>query len=156
MALAREYEQKLNDMKETQKRQARELQRRELELENQSFQHRQKMLLEVEAMRQRQTDIKRSASLDEKTNEVEQERLHTLEQALRDREAAFAKERSDFFAKMQAEMSTYKVNDCPLLILFASILPCLILSDATNVFAGGHTKRICNAGGTDGRGRGKS
>ena len=68
------------------------------------------MLMEVEAMRQRQADAKRSASLDDKTNEVEQERLHTLEKSLRDREAAFAKDRSDFFAKMQAEMATYKAD----------------------------------------------
>ena len=55
------------------------------ELEQERYQHRQRMLAELEQLRARETDIKRAAELDARSLTLEEDRLREMERSLRTR-----------------------------------------------------------------------
>lgn len=57
------------------------------ELEQEQYEHRQRMLSEMESLRAREEELKRAADLDTRSVGMEEQRLRQLEKHLRDRYA---------------------------------------------------------------------
>jgi oral-facial-digital syndrome 1 protein len=84
------------------------MKRREMELEKTNYEHRQRMLKEIELNRLREEELKRIAEVDNRALDVSKQKLEDMEKALQRDRSTFEIERLEWSRRCEADIAQFK------------------------------------------------
>ena len=103
--MERTYRVKHDALVERERNAADRLQQQQSISERETFAQRQSILEEIEVVRQRETELRRAAEINEREKQVLDERVKTREQAARAREDAARKSELEYEARLQDQVT---------------------------------------------------
>ncbi|XP_070552716.1 centriole and centriolar satellite protein OFD1-like [Ptychodera flava] len=108
--LEKTYQIKLDALAERERNTLERLQKEREIMEKETFIQRQKVLEELDTLRQREGEVRREAELNAKATKIEEDKRRSMEENLRHREAAVARIEESYEHKLSEQMKSYDIE----------------------------------------------
>ncbi|CAH1776720.1 unnamed protein product [Owenia fusiformis] len=105
------YQNKSDGLLERERHAIERLQRQQEISERETFNQRQSILEEIQLVRQREADLKRQGEINAREKRLQEEKLESLQNTLREREKAVTRLELDFDNKLEDQINRYKIQE---------------------------------------------